>query len=210
WIRRTAVLLLLALRTEERTVGEDGGLRRPRRLGEGEVGPVAQNGCLPSEGGGGVRATERADRGPRRGAYLHVEVHVARLVESSGGESSRRCGGVSAGGGTTPLVRQAPGDGASVHLHFAVPIIRSIRCSSQSSQRKPTNGIAITKSTNRAKPVYPNKSNGTKRRGTETIAMPKARNRTKNCFMTDESSDGGSIANRIHDSPDRCFFERRP
>src|SRR5438552_1148132 len=63
---------------------------------------------------------------------------------------------------------------------------------------------------NRAKPVYPNKSKGTKRRDAETIAMPKARNRTKNCFMTDESSDGGSIANRIHDSPDRCFLERRP
>src|SRR5439155_21241641 len=109
-----------------------------------------------------------------------------------------------------PLVRQAPGNGASVHLHLAVPIIRTIRCSSQSSHRQAANGIAITKSTNRAKPVYPNKSKGTKRRDAETIAMPKARNRTRNCFMTEESSDGGSIANRIHDSPDRCFLGKRP
>src|SRR5205823_6906373 len=76
-LRRTAVLLLLALRTGQRTVGEEGGLRRPRGLREGEVGSPASDGRLPSEGGAGVRPTEGADRGPRRGAYLHLEVQAA-------------------------------------------------------------------------------------------------------------------------------------
>src|SRR5205823_12183707 len=74
-LRRTAVLLLLALRTGQRTVGEEGGLRRPRGLGEGEVRSPASHGRLPSEGGAGVRPTEGADRGPRHGGvYLYLEV----------------------------------------------------------------------------------------------------------------------------------------
>src|SRR5205823_14545524 len=73
-LRRTAVLLLLALRTGQRTVGEEGGLRRPRGLGEGEVRSPPSDGRLPSEGGAGVRPTEGADRGPRHGTYLHLEV----------------------------------------------------------------------------------------------------------------------------------------
>src|SRR5205823_10272312 len=79
-LRRTAVLLLLALRTGQRTVGEEGGLRRPRGLGESEVRSPPSHGRVPSEGGAGVRPTEGADRGPRHGAYLHLEVHRLKGV----------------------------------------------------------------------------------------------------------------------------------
>src|SRR5437667_7953848 len=73
-LRRTAVLLLLALRTAQRTVAEEGGLRRPGGLRRGAVGPPPPNGRLPSEGGAGVRPASGADRGPRWRAYLHLEV----------------------------------------------------------------------------------------------------------------------------------------
>src|SRR5437867_4286869 len=73
-LRRTAVLVLLALRAGRRTIEEEGGLRRPRRLGEGEVRPPASDGRLPSKGGTGVRPATSEDRGPRRSTYLHLEV----------------------------------------------------------------------------------------------------------------------------------------
>src|SRR5205807_270626 len=74
-LRRTAVLLLLALRAHERTVGEEGGLHRSRGLGVPPVRSPAPNGGLPPEGGAGIRAAAGPDRGPHRGgSYLHLEV----------------------------------------------------------------------------------------------------------------------------------------
>src|SRR5437016_8925334 len=74
-LRRTAVLLLLALRAHERTVGEEGGLHRSRGLGVRPVRSPAPNGGLPPEGGAGIRAAAGPDRGPHRGgSYLHLEV----------------------------------------------------------------------------------------------------------------------------------------
>src|SRR5438094_9949603 len=77
--RRTAVLLLLALRTGQRTVAEEGGLRRPGGLRRGAVGPPPSNGRLPSEGGAGGRPASAADRGPRWRAYLHLEEQSDRV-----------------------------------------------------------------------------------------------------------------------------------
>src|SRR6184192_3198848 len=73
-LRRTEILLLLALRTGRRSVEEEGGLRRPRRFGPGPIRTPAADGGLPPEGGAGVRPTTGEDRGPDRGAYLHLEV----------------------------------------------------------------------------------------------------------------------------------------
>src|SRR5438132_7793241 len=74
-LRRTAVLLLLALRAHERTVGEEGGLHRSRGLGVRPVRSPAPNGGLPPEGGAGIRAAAGPDRRPHRGgSYLHLEV----------------------------------------------------------------------------------------------------------------------------------------
>src|SRR2546429_6867744 len=76
-LRRKAVLLLLALRADEWTIGAEGGLHRPRRLGLGEVGPSASDGGLPPEGRTGVRAAPGPDRDPDRlDSYLHLEVCV--------------------------------------------------------------------------------------------------------------------------------------
>src|SRR5947208_14656498 len=71
--RRTTVLLLLALRTGQRTVAEEGGLRRPGGLRRGAVGPPPSNGR------------------PRWRAYLHLEVR-SDMVPLSGADSlfSRR------------------------------------------------------------------------------------------------------------------------
>src|SRR2546430_841995 len=74
-LRRKAVLLLLALRADEWTIGAEGGLHRPRRLGLGQVGPPASDGGLPPEGRTGVRAAPGPDRDPDRiDSYLHLEV----------------------------------------------------------------------------------------------------------------------------------------
>src|SRR5438046_6685861 len=90
-LRRTAVLLLLALRTGQRTVAEEGGLRRPGGLRRGAVGPPPPNGRLPLEGGAGVRTPSGADRGPRWRACLHLEVR-SDMVPLRGADSlfSRR------------------------------------------------------------------------------------------------------------------------
>src|SRR5437764_12749947 len=82
-VRRAEVLLLLALRTGRRSVEEEGGLRRPRRLGPGPIGTPAANGRLPPEGGAGVRPTPGENRGPDRGAYLHLEVRCIAGVGRS-------------------------------------------------------------------------------------------------------------------------------
>src|SRR5207249_7627772 len=89
--RRTAVLLLLALRTGQRTVAEKGGLRRPGGLRQGAGGPPPWDGRLPWEGGAGVRPASGADRGPRWRTYLHLEVR-SDLISRSGAKclSSRR------------------------------------------------------------------------------------------------------------------------
>src|SRR5438093_13167310 len=89
--RRTAVLLLLALRTGQRTVAEEGGLRRPGGLRRGAVGPPPSNGRLPSEGGAGVRPASGAARGPRWRAYPHLGVR-SDMIPLSGANSrfSRR------------------------------------------------------------------------------------------------------------------------
>src|SRR2546430_6395391 len=74
-LRRKAVLLLLALRADERTIGAEGGLHRPRRLGLGPVGPSTSDGGLPPEGRTGVRAAPGPDRDPDRlDSYPHLEV----------------------------------------------------------------------------------------------------------------------------------------
>src|SRR6266550_9237095 len=74
-LRRTAVLLLLALRADERTVGEEGGLHRSRGLGVRPVRSPAPDGRLPPEGGAGIRGAAGPDRRPHRGgSYLHLEV----------------------------------------------------------------------------------------------------------------------------------------
>src|SRR5947199_1923649 len=75
-LRGTEVLLLLALRTGRRSVEEEGRLCRPRRFGPGPIGTAAADGGLPPEGGAGVRPTPGEDRGPDRGAYLHLEVRL--------------------------------------------------------------------------------------------------------------------------------------
>src|SRR5205807_8000308 len=80
-LRATEVLLLLALRTGRRSVEEEGRLCRPRRFGPGPIGTAAADGGLPPEGGAGVRPTPGEDRGPDRGAYLHLEVRsIAGMV----------------------------------------------------------------------------------------------------------------------------------
>src|SRR5437660_335110 len=80
-LRGTEVLLLLALRTGRRSVEEEGRLCRPRRFGQGPIGTAAADGSLPPEGGAGVRSTPGEDRGPDRGAYLHLEVRfIAGMV----------------------------------------------------------------------------------------------------------------------------------
>src|SRR5438132_14087935 len=74
-LRRATVLLLLALRADERTVGEEGGLHRSRGLGVRPVRSPAPDGRLPPEGGAGIRAAARPDRRPHSGcSYLHSEV----------------------------------------------------------------------------------------------------------------------------------------
>src|SRR5205809_4132928 len=83
-LRRTEILLLLALRTGRRSVEEEGGLCRPRRLGPGPIRTPAADGGLPSEGGARVRPTAGEDRGPDRGAYLHLEVRCIAGVGRSG------------------------------------------------------------------------------------------------------------------------------
>src|SRR5205809_5046751 len=83
-LRRTAVLLLLALRTGRRSVEEEGGLRRPRRLGPGPIRTPAADGGLPPEGGARVRPTAGEDRGLNRGAYLHLEVRCIAGCGRSG------------------------------------------------------------------------------------------------------------------------------
>src|SRR5213592_1630560 len=76
--RRTAVLLLLALRAGQRSVDPEGGLRGPRGLREGEVGSPPSDGRLPSEGGTGVRPAPRPDRKPHRPVpYLYLEVRAS-------------------------------------------------------------------------------------------------------------------------------------
>src|SRR2546429_9257515 len=82
--RRTTVLLLLALRTGQRTVAEEGGLRRPGGLRRGSVGPPPSNGRLPSEGGAGGRPASGAGRGPRWCAYLLLEVRSCRFGLAAG------------------------------------------------------------------------------------------------------------------------------
>src|SRR5438552_8446350 len=77
-LRGTEVLLLLALRTGRRSVEEEGRLCRPRRFGPSPIGTAAADGGLPPEGGAGVRPTPGEDRGPDRGAYLHLEVRFHR------------------------------------------------------------------------------------------------------------------------------------
>src|SRR5947208_12725594 len=78
-LRRTAVLLLLALRADERTVGEEGGLHRSRGLGVRPVRSPAPDGRLPPEGGAGIRGATGPDRRPHRGgSYLHLEVRFPR------------------------------------------------------------------------------------------------------------------------------------
>src|SRR5712692_427131 len=71
--RRTAVLLLLAPRARERTVHEEGGLRRARRLRKGQVGSLAPDRRLLPEGGAGVREEAISDREPDHGgSYLYL------------------------------------------------------------------------------------------------------------------------------------------
>src|SRR5436309_16128947 len=81
----------MALRTRQRTVAEEGGLRRPGGLRQGAVGPPPSDGRLPSKGGGGVRPASGADRGPRCRAYLRLEVR-SDMIPLSGANSlfSRR------------------------------------------------------------------------------------------------------------------------
>src|SRR5712692_82802 len=97
--RRTAVLLLLAPRARERTVHEEGGLRRARRLRKGQVGSLAPDRRLLPEGGAGVREEAISDREPDHGgSYLYLEVQVRRRAgsplpsdrPSRGGESLSR------------------------------------------------------------------------------------------------------------------------
>src|SRR2546422_6650287 len=84
-LRRKAVLLLLALRADEWTIGAEGGLHRPRRLGLGQVGPSASDGGLPPEGRTGVRAAPGPDRDPDRiDSSLHLEVRF-HVVDGEGG-----------------------------------------------------------------------------------------------------------------------------
>src|SRR6266545_2023111 len=82
-IRRTTVLLLLALRADERSVRPQGGLRGSRRLRGGEGGSPPPDGRLPPEGGTGVRATASTDRGPRRVLYLCLEVRRLAVTRSA-------------------------------------------------------------------------------------------------------------------------------
>src|SRR6266540_2793192 len=82
-LRWTAVLLLLALRADERSVRAEGGLRRPRRIGSGEARAAPPDCRVPSPGRAGVREAACEDRAGRRlhgcvgDAYRHLEVrHV--------------------------------------------------------------------------------------------------------------------------------------
>src|SRR2546423_7331233 len=74
-LRRTAVLLLLALRTGQRSIRSEGGLRRSRGFREGPVGAAPSHGRIPPEG----RARVRPEASPDResgvdGVYLYLEV----------------------------------------------------------------------------------------------------------------------------------------
>src|SRR5437660_5373251 len=75
-VRRTSVLLLLALRTGQWTIGSEGGLCRPCGFGKGTVGSPPSDGRLPPEVRTGIRPAAGADRGLRRSAYLYLEVHA--------------------------------------------------------------------------------------------------------------------------------------
>src|SRR5436190_21584598 len=77
-LRRTAVLLLLALRARRWALNEARGLRGPRRLGAGPVGAPASDGREPSPGRAGIRTSEGEDRGPHCRAYLYLEVRSDR------------------------------------------------------------------------------------------------------------------------------------
>src|SRR5207237_7225239 len=73
-LRRTSVLLLLALRTGQWTIGSGGGLCRPCGFGKGTVGSPPSDGRLSPEGGTGIRPAAGAVRGLRGGAFLSLEV----------------------------------------------------------------------------------------------------------------------------------------
>src|SRR2546421_12060490 len=74
-LRRTAVLLLLALRTGQRSIRSQGGLRRSRGFREGPVGAAPAHGRVPPEGRGRVCAEASPDREAELdGIYLHLEV----------------------------------------------------------------------------------------------------------------------------------------
>src|SRR5437870_6201433 len=66
-LRRTTVLLLLALRTRERSIRPKGGLCRSRGFREGPVGAAPSHGRVPPEG----RARVCAEASPDRGFGLH-------------------------------------------------------------------------------------------------------------------------------------------
>src|SRR5881397_442034 len=84
-VRRTALLVLLALRARQRSVDAERGLRRPRRLRRGEGGSRASDGRLSPERGAGVRAEAGSDRTPHCGeSYLYLEVCGRRPPESIG------------------------------------------------------------------------------------------------------------------------------
>src|SRR5438093_9600578 len=84
-VRRTALLLLLALRARPRSVHAERGLRRPRRLRKSEGGSCASNGRLSPDRGAGVRAEAGSDRTADRGeSYLHLEVCDRRRPGSIG------------------------------------------------------------------------------------------------------------------------------
>src|SRR5438046_4603931 len=87
-VRRTSVLLLLALRTGQWTVGSEGGVCRPCGFGKGTVGSPPSDGRLPPEGRTGIRPAAGADRGLRRGAYLYLEVHAQVVTRHLVGRSS--------------------------------------------------------------------------------------------------------------------------
>src|SRR5205814_1616842 len=108
-LRRTEILLLLALRTGRRSVEEEGGLRRPRRFGPGPIRTPAADGGLPSEGGARVRPTAGEGRGPDRGAYLHLEVRCIAGVGRSGPRSKRsKCAAATTASWSTSTGRTYP------------------------------------------------------------------------------------------------------
>src|SRR5438874_12870052 len=89
-LRRTSVLLLLALRTGQWTVGSEGGVCRPCGFGKGTVVSPPSDGRLPPEVRTGIRPAAGADRGLRRTASLYLEVHAqGRLSPSRRASVSR-------------------------------------------------------------------------------------------------------------------------